>query len=510
MAKIFIYGAGSFGTALAKALEAHEIMIYSIETDVIEEIKTKHLNSKYLPGISLKCDATTDLCLMKDYELILISVPSHVVRIVCKDIKKYYSGQYILSTSKGLDNGQVMTDIIKEIIKCRPDKLMALSGPSIAKEVAAGFPAMLMLGGHRQVTLKWKKILETERFFIKVTTDINGIQYLGFYKNVIAILVGLADGLELGNNFKAALATKAYSDFYYLNIHHIRRHTFIDYAGLGDFYVTTTSNDSRNKRFGQMLAKGIKPTDIKSKINQTVEGYDNLMQLNEDNTVIVDRNIVHTLKKIFENPVPEIIKEALIWYIQSANIKTIILDWGNVLTKGNYTMRVAGILAKKYDLDTQELFKELEDNEKHVLLGNGSYLDYFKSIKKIYPKIKYDVFLNAYKDSVTYDKDLLEYCRKIKKNYSLYILSNNYSIIASILKKSELSKIFDGMVFSNDVHMIKPRKDIFQYLLKKYKLRAENCLFVDDMKKNIRTAELARFNAVHYTDISELKKRIVE
>lgn len=506
MAKIFIYGAGAFGTALAKVFENNEVLIYSIEKDVVDEINTKGTNNKYLPGIKLNCKATTDPSILRDYEAIIISVPSKAIRPVCAEIKKYYSNQYIISTSKGIEGGKVMTDIVKEIIGCRQDKVMALSGPSIAGEIAKGLPTIVMLAGSRLATLKMKSILETEKFFINITTDIQGVQYLGFYKNILAILMGLADGLDLGNNFKAALITKAYKDFYNLNTHKIRRHTFIGYAGLGDFYVTATSQDSRNRRFGDMLAKGMQPKDIKSKINQTVEGYDNLIQLKDDKNIFVDKNLVDTLNKIFENPSTEFIKESLIWYMRSLNIKTIIFDWGNVLTEGNYSMKVAGVLAKKYSLNQKELFKDLERNEKEVLLGHGSFLDFFKRIKKIYPAIKYDFFIKAYKDSVTYDKDMIEYCKNLKKDYSLYILSNNYSIIASILHKSEFSKIFDGMVFSNDIHMVKPHKDIFQYLLKKYKLHAETCLFVDDMKRNIRTAELARINAVHYTNINDLKK----
>jgi len=464
MAKIFIYGAGAFGTALAKVFEKHDVIVYSIEKNVIEEINKEHHNTKYLPGIRLNCRATSELSMIKESEIIIIAVPSKAVRLVCGQIKKYYSGQYIISTSKGLENGEVMTKIIKDVIKCRPEKIMAISGPSIAKEIASGNPTMVMLGGYRHVTLKVKRILETGNFFIKITTDINGIQYLGFYKNIIAILVGLADGLDLGSNFKAALVTKAYSDFYYLNISHIRRHTFIDYAGLGDFFVTATSDDSRNRRFGKMLAKGTQPKDIQSKIHQTVEGYDNLMRLQDNGSLVVDKNLVNTLNKIFHNPDPQMIKDSLIEYIRSMNITTIIFDWGNVLTKGNYSMSVAGRLSKTYGINQRELFRELEKNEKQALLGHDSFLGFFRRIKKLYPNIKYNLFLRVYKDSAILDPKMMQYCKFLRKNYSLYLLSNNYSIIAPILQRSELSEIFTGMVLSNDIHMIKPHKDIFQYL----------------------------------------------
>jgi len=153
----------------------------------------------------------------------------------------------VISTTKGLSpEGHVMTDVIEKNLKCKLSNVLALSGPCIADELAYGKPTMVMLGGKKIITSKVQKILETEHFFIKNTTDKTGIQLLGFYKNIIALLVGICEGLELGHNFESSLMTRAYNEFYHLNATiNIKRHTFVSPAGLGDLYVTAMSPHSR-------------------------------------------------------------------------------------------------------------------------------------------------------------------------------------------------------------------------------------------------------------------------
>lgn len=515
VAKIFIIGSGNFGTALAKSFSRNnKVHIYSIDQEAINNIQKHHENKRYLPGVILNnITCGSDIKEVKDYEIIIFAVPSQAVRSVANALEPYYNDQIIISTSKGLsNNGLLMTDIIEEALMCEKSKVVALSGPSIAQEVGEGLPVQVMLGGTNTVTKRLKLILENENFFIKRTTDKKGIQLLGFYKNIIALLIGICDGLNLGNNFRAALVAKAYSEFYYLNINkNIRRHSFVDNAGLGDLYVTATAPNSRNRRFGEMLAKGMSAESIKKDIGQVTEGYDNLLMLkNLEDKSYIDENLLNTLLKIIEGRSPEIIKSMLIKYLRTSDIKVIIFDWGNVLTQGNYSQRVAGLLSKKYGMDAKELFVRLERHEREALLGNETFIKYYSRIKKDYQKIKYSFFLSAYKRSVTWDDNIIDYCKELGKKYRLYILSNNYSIIAPLLKKSVLSKIFNGMIFSNDVHLIKPHREIFHYMIEKYKLRPENCLFVDDSRKNVKSAQFLKINTIEYKNLEQLKKEIIE
>lgn len=271
MARIFIIGAGSFGTALAQVFSLkNEVCLYSIEKDVVEDINKHHLNSKYLKDTPLNKSITSTLVLeeSKKYDLLILAVPSQVAYIALQDLKKQYNGQPLISISKGLfKDGKVITDLIYDILKCNKSKIMALSGPNIATELAMGQPAAAMLAGNRSTTRRIKKLLESPTFYIKTTTDIKGIQLLGLYKNILAILVGICNSFDMGKNFRAALLSKAYSEFYYLNIgKNITRHSFIDFAGLGDLFVTATAPDSRNIRFGYLLGQGKTIDAIKKRL----------------------------------------------------------------------------------------------------------------------------------------------------------------------------------------------------------------------------------------------------
>ena len=250
--------------------------------------------------------------------------------------------------------------------------------------------------------------------------------------------------------------------------------------------------------------------DVKKKIGQTIEGYENLLLLNTlKDKAHIDHNLTRILLEIIHESRSRLeVKEMLVKYMYAPDIKNIIFDWGNVLTKGVYTASVAKILSEEYSLDPKRLFRTLEDSEKNALAGVEGFDKFFARIKKVYPAIKFNFFLKAYKDSITYDDVLIDYCKKLKDNYSLYLLSNNYSIVSPILKKSKLSKIFDGMIFSNEVHLIKPHKDIFEYILHKYHIRAENCLFIDDSGRNVHAAQENKINVIKYSGIENLKKDI--
>lgn len=193
MAKIVIIGAGSFGTALGQVFaRKNDVYLYSIEDDVSKEINKSHTNARYLKGVKLALSITSgkDASKIAECEIITIAVPSQNVSAVCKLIKENYSNQIIISTSKGLyKDGRVITDVIESQIQCSGDKVTALSGPSIANELARGLPTALTIGGARGITDQLVQDLSSLDFILQRTTDKKGIQLLGFYKNIIAILV---------------------------------------------------------------------------------------------------------------------------------------------------------------------------------------------------------------------------------------------------------------------------------------------------------------------------------
>jgi glycerol-3-phosphate dehydrogenase (NAD(P)+) len=333
--RLGIIGSGNLGTALAKVLSEHyKVILYDVDARVVNEINLKHTNSKYLPDIKLnnRVTASSDIAVMNHVDIIFIAVPSRVMEQVCINLKPYYKKQIIISTTKGLTaDGKVMTEVIERNLRCRQSNVLALSGPCIAKELAAGKPTMLMIGGKRPMANKVQRLFESKHFFIKTTTDKRGIQLLGFYKNIIAILVGICEGIGLGHNFESSLMTRAYNEFYHLNAAvNIKRHTFVSPAGLGDLYVTAMSPHSRNRTFGYLIGSGMSIDEAKKKIGQTIEGYENLLLLhNMKNKTYIDKELIKILMEIIhDRKNKDQIKDLLLKYLynyRKRNLEEFIL-----------------------------------------------------------------------------------------------------------------------------------------------------------------------------------------
>lgn len=284
--KITIVGAGNLGTALATVLsKKNDVVFYSIEDDVNDQINSLHENKKYMPGVELdhRISAVNDPSIMQFSDIILLCVPSSVIKIVCRAIKPFIKDQIVISTSKGLSNDfKVMTQVINDELGINS---FAISGPSIAEDIAHGKLTKVALGGDQETCEKVKPFLESDTFLVTTTSDVVGIQLVGFYKNIITIGVAICDGLELGDNFKAAFLSKTYRNLYHLNKERVHAHTFLDVAGIGDLFVTSLSPNSRNHRFGEMIGQGFTVDDAKSKIGQVVEGYDNLVRILKEKRV---------------------------------------------------------------------------------------------------------------------------------------------------------------------------------------------------------------------------------
>ncbi|MGM5483388.1 MAG: NAD(P)H-dependent glycerol-3-phosphate dehydrogenase [Nanobdellota archaeon] len=314
---IAIIGAGSFGTALAKTFsENNNIILISDEKDVVHDINENKENKKHMFGTKLNnnIEASIKISRIKDVDIIIFAIPSSVYTKITKEIKPFYNNQIIISAGKGLDEkGNPLTETIKSTLKCKDKNVFAISGPNIAIEIAEGKTCSTMLGGNEKIASKIKKLFETDNFYIKLTDDIKGIQYLGNYKNMIAILVGLCDGLKTGNNFKSALITKAYRSFYYKNKNKkIKEESFLDYAGIGDLYDTSISVNSRNYKFGKLLSQGKSIEYIKKQIGEVVEGFENIKNMkhyNNDLKSLFNGIIKPENKKLIYNMLKSYLKD---------------------------------------------------------------------------------------------------------------------------------------------------------------------------------------------------------
>lgn len=278
---ILVVGAGSWGTALAMVLvgNGHCVYLWGRNSTHIAELKTQGCNKRYLPGVifpkGLQPVDDLESCLEECDEIVL-AVPCEGIRNILEIIDKNGMNNLKLCiTSKGLEakthylNHKVVED-------CLGDKAstVVLSGPSFAKEVAAGLPtAVTIAGANLQTTDLFAEKFHNEVFRTYTHDDIVGVEVGGAVKNVMAIAAGIADGLGFGANTRAALITRGLTEIIRLGVVlGGRQETFMGLTGLGDLILTCTDDQSRNRRFGLELAKGVTISAACQKIDQAIEG----------------------------------------------------------------------------------------------------------------------------------------------------------------------------------------------------------------------------------------------
>jgi len=293
--RVAILGAGNLGTTLGMVLtggvpgiragKSREIVLWTIEPDVAREIREKRLNTKYLPGAPLPraLSVTTDLEeALRGAAVVLVTVPSKVVREVAHAIGKALGQDggappSIVSASKGLEAGSYlrMTEVLaSELPPAVAERLLAMSGPSIAHELCRGTPTAVALAArdpHRAREVR--RELQTPVLRFQVSRDVAGVELGGVLKNAYALAFGLCDGLGLGLNTKAALLARALPELARLGVAlGGRRATFFGLAGLGDLVGTGLSEHSRNRRMGEELARRRPADEALASIPGVVEG----------------------------------------------------------------------------------------------------------------------------------------------------------------------------------------------------------------------------------------------
>lgn len=283
-ARIAILGAGNLGTSLGivlgggvpgiRAGKLRHVVLWTIESDVAREIRERRLNTKYLPGVPLPraLAVVTDLAeALAGTDIILFTIPSSVVRGVAQQVAtalaasgagqgSVFSPPVLVSASKGLEakSGLRMSQVIaSESPAPIRERVLALSGPSVAHELSRGVPtAVVVAGSDLGLARAVRRELQTPILRLDVSRDLPGVELGGVLKNAYALLFGLCDGLGLGLNTKAALLARALPELARLGIAlGGRRATFYGLAGLGDLVGTGLSDFSRNRRMGEELAR---------------------------------------------------------------------------------------------------------------------------------------------------------------------------------------------------------------------------------------------------------------
>lgn len=278
---IAVIGAGSWGTALAILLASNgtPTRLWGHNAATMRDIAHTRQNARYLPGIILPTNLVIESDLqqaLSNVQDVLIAVPSHAFRHTLTMLAQQISQPLRIAwATKGLDpsTNKLLHEVIQEILG--PDTALAiLSGPTFAKEVALGLPTAITLASNNALFAHdLTTRLHKNMFRVYTSHDILGVEIGGAIKNVLAIAIGISDGLGFGANARSALITRGLAEIMRLGLAlGAQRETFMGLAGMGDLILTCTDNQSRNRRFGLALGKGASIDTALAEINQVVEG----------------------------------------------------------------------------------------------------------------------------------------------------------------------------------------------------------------------------------------------
>jgi glycerol-3-phosphate dehydrogenase (NAD(P)+) len=276
---IGVIGGGSWGTTVAALVARNSpVTLWARNPATVEEINTHHTNETYLPGARLpdSLRATNDIMdAVCHADVIVMGVPSQNFRQVLLDVKRCIRAWVpVISLTKGLEleTRMRMTEIINEVLPGHPAGV--LTGPNLAREIMAGQAAASVIAMDDPVIVRaLQDVFKSGLFRVYTNTDVVGCELGGVLKNIIAVAVGMGDGLGAGDNTRAALITRGLAEVTRLGVAMGgRAETFAGLAGMGDMIATCTSAQSRNRHVGMELAKGLSMQAISEQMFMVAEG----------------------------------------------------------------------------------------------------------------------------------------------------------------------------------------------------------------------------------------------
>ncbi|MEN6372364.1 MAG: NAD(P)H-dependent glycerol-3-phosphate dehydrogenase [Armatimonadota bacterium] len=282
MKQIAVLGAGSWGTSLALLLtnKGYSVWLWSNEPEVIKDINTNRVNSKYVPGIPfngeiLAMESMADA--VKGVEAVLMVIPSNAVRDVATQLSNVIDGDPLfINAGKGLESstGMRMSQVIAEAIPAKADDLVVLSGPNLAIEIARQIPtATVVASKSEERALQAQELVSCHHLRAYRSSDVAGVEVCGSLKNVLAVGAGICDGLGFGDNTKAAFVTRGLTEMMRLGeALGAKPKTFIGLAGVGDVMATCGSKLSRNLRVGMAIGRGLTLEQALAEVKQVAEG----------------------------------------------------------------------------------------------------------------------------------------------------------------------------------------------------------------------------------------------
>ena len=282
MAKIAVIGAGSWGTTFAKVLvdAGNEVMLWSRRAELTEEINLTHRNGDYIPGINLPVQlvASSDVAeVLSGAEQVYIAVPSQSLRANLEEWGKHIEpGAIIVSLMKGVEQGSGlrMSEVIQDVLKIDQDQICVVSGPNLSLEIASEQPAACVAACTSKENAAKVAAASTNDYFTTFTNkDVIGTEFGGILKNLIAVAIGIVNGVGYGQNTKASIMTRGLAEISRFAVEYgAKKKTLVGLAGLGDLIATSESPLSRNHKAGEMLGKGYSKREVLKRLSQTAEG----------------------------------------------------------------------------------------------------------------------------------------------------------------------------------------------------------------------------------------------
>jgi glycerol-3-phosphate dehydrogenase (NAD(P)+) len=281
LSKLAVIGAGSWGTTFAKVLAdgGAQVALWARRSEIADEINSSHRNGDYLPGVNLPTGitASSDIAtVLAGASQVYLSVPSQTLRENLSEWGKLIPADaLVVSLMKGVEKntGLRMSQVIAEA-GIEASRIVVVSGPNLAAEIAAEQPAASVAASESLDSAKQVASAASNSYFTTFTnTDVIGTEFGGILKNLIAVAIGIVNGVGYGQNTKASIMTRGVSEISRFAVAFgAKPKTMVGLAGLGDLIATSESPLSRNHKAGEMLGKGYSKREVLARLSQTAEG----------------------------------------------------------------------------------------------------------------------------------------------------------------------------------------------------------------------------------------------
>jgi glycerol-3-phosphate dehydrogenase (NAD(P)+) len=281
MSKLAVIGAGSWGTTFAKVLAdgGADVALWARRPELSDEINSSHRNGDYLPGVNLPAKVVASSIIedvLTGATQVYLSVPSQTLRANLAEWGSLIPPDaLVVSLMKGVEknSGLRMSQVIAES-GIEPSRIVVISGPNLALEIAGEEPAASVAASVSLASAKAVASAASNSYFTTFTnTDVIGTEFGGILKNLIAVAIGIVNGVGYGQNTKASIMTRGVSEISRFAVAYgAKPTTMVGLAGLGDLIATSESPLSRNHKAGEMLGKGYSKREVLARLSQTAEG----------------------------------------------------------------------------------------------------------------------------------------------------------------------------------------------------------------------------------------------